>query len=88
MSPKFYWSLWAVFFLSAGVLWLAGIFTLTALIAYGFVAFGLVFTGMMCVLPNVVHAPAERVEKPTPAVRPQPVEPARGVAYARARQAF
>jgi hypothetical protein len=65
MSPKFYWFLWVLFFASAGILWLGGVFTLTTLIVYGFVSFGLVFTGMMCVLPNVVSQPVQkRVAKP------------------------
>jgi hypothetical protein len=75
MSPRFYWSLWVFYFVSAGILWLAGIFTLTTLIVYGFTAFGLVFTGMMCVLPNVVsHPAAETAEQP---VRRKAVQPAR-----------
>jgi hypothetical protein len=64
MSSKFYWFLWAAFFLSAGVLWLGGAFTLTTLVVYGFIAFGLVFTGMMCVLPNVVSHPTNKAAKP------------------------
>lgn len=74
MSPRFYWSLWVLFFVSAGILWLAGVFTLMTLIVYGFIAFGLVFTGMMCVLPDVVSHPAEKVEKerrPKPAAMPK-----------------
>ena len=71
MSPRFYWFLWVIFFVSSVVLSLAGAFTLTTLIAYGFLAFGLVFTGMMCVLPNVASHPAEKVvkqRKPKPAL--------------------
>jgi hypothetical protein len=64
MLPRSYGFLWVLFFASAAALWLGGAFTLTALIAYGFIAFGLVFTGMMCVLPNVVSQPAHKEAKP------------------------
>jgi hypothetical protein len=61
MSPKFFYSLWVLFFVSAAVLWLADVFTLLTLVVFGFIAFGLVFTGMMCVLPSAVsHPPAKR----------------------------
>ena len=68
MSPRFYWFLWVVYFVSVGVLWLGGAFTLTTLIVYGFLAFGLTFTGMMCVLPNVVsHPTVKKAKTPRPA---------------------
>lgn len=54
MSPRFYQMLWIITGVSAGVLWLAGMFTMMAVVVYGFIAFGLTFTGMMCVLPGVV----------------------------------
>jgi len=72
MSPKFYAFLWIVFAISAGVLWLAGVFTLTTIVVYGFIAFGLVFTGMMCVLPGVVSHPPVAKPKTKPATRVQP----------------
>ena len=61
MTPKFYSFLWIVFAVSAGIIWLAGVFTLTTVVVYGFISFGLVFTGMMCVLPGAVsHPPVKR----------------------------
>ena len=54
MSPKFYSYLWAIFFAAAAVIWVSGFFTLLTLVVFGFTAFGLVFLGMMCVLPGVV----------------------------------
>ena len=57
MSPKFYTYLWIAFFSAAIVVFLGGAFTMFAGVVFGFVAFGLVFTGMMCVLPaQVAHA--------------------------------
>ena len=47
-----------LFAVSAGVLMLAGMFTLMTTVVYGFIAFGLVFVGMMCVLPGQVADPA------------------------------
>ena len=76
MSPRFYWFLWVVYFVSVGVLWLGGAFTLTTLIVYGFLAFGLTFTGMMCVLPNVVsHPPLKKAKTPRPAPVTRAAEP-------------
>lgn len=63
MSPKFYGSLWIVFAASAGVLWLANFFTLLTLVVFGFIAFGLVFAGMICVLPGTVSHPTANKEK-------------------------
>jgi hypothetical protein len=66
MTPKFFAFLWILFFASAGVLWLADVFTLTTLIVFGFTAFGLVFTGMMCVLPGMVAHPAKSAKVTVP----------------------
>jgi len=57
MSPKFYGFLWAIYFMAAAILWLAGVFTLLTAVVFGFTAFGLVFIGMMCVLPGAVSHP-------------------------------
>ena len=54
MSPKFYTYLWIAFFAAAIVVFIAGAFTMFAGVVFGFVAFGLIFTGMMCVLPAQV----------------------------------
>ena len=60
MLIKTYWSLCVVFALSAGILLLGGVFTMFVAVLYGFIAFGLVFAGMMCVPPGVVAHPAIR----------------------------
>lgn len=59
MSPRFYSFLWAIYFVAAAVLWLAGVFTMLTTVVFGFVAFGFVFMGMMCVLPGAVSHPHE-----------------------------
>lgn len=68
MSPKFYGFLWMLFTVSAGVLWLGGVFTMLTAVVFGFIAFGLIFTGMMCVLPGTVshHSPAGVAPEPQP----------------------
>ena len=73
MTPKFYSFLWIVFAVSAGIIWLAGVFTLTTVVVYGFISFGLVFAGMMCVLPGVVSHPtvAKTKTKPVRPAQPQ-----------------
>ena len=57
MSPKFYTYLWIAFFAGWIVVFLAGAFTMLAGVVFGFVAFGLIFAGMMCVLPAQVAHP-------------------------------
>lgn len=57
MSPKFYSFLWVIYFVAATALWLAGAFTMLTTVVFGFVAFGFVFIGMMCVLPGAVSHP-------------------------------
>ncbi|MBS1796795.1 MAG: hypothetical protein JSS81_23395 [Acidobacteria bacterium] len=62
MLTKIYSMLWATVVVIAAILLITGNFTMITLIALGFAAFGLVFMGMMCVLPlSVGHhaAPAE-----------------------------
>jgi hypothetical protein len=74
MSPRFYSYLWTVFFLMAGIMWLMGTLSMIAVVVLGFVAFGLVFTGMMCVLPSAVShpAPAKKVAQRKEAVKASP----------------
>ena len=57
MSPKTYWFLWILVVVGAGILWLAGMMTMLAVVVFGFIAFGMTFMGMMCVLPAVVSHP-------------------------------
>jgi len=57
MSPKFYSFLWVLYFVAVAALWLAGVFTLLTTVVFGFIAFGFVFMGMMCVLPGAVSHP-------------------------------
>lgn len=63
MSPKSYSFLWELYFVSAGVMWLGGVLTMLAVVVFGFVGFGLVFMGMMCVLPGTVSQPAPKKPK-------------------------
>ena len=62
----------SVFAVSAGVLLLAGVFTMLTAVVFGFVAFGLVFVGMMCVLPGQVAHPTTEAAK-APAEYKQPL---------------
>jgi hypothetical protein len=63
MTPKFYSFLWALFAVAVGVFWFGGAMSMFAVTVFGFVSFGLVFVGMMCVLPGVVGHHHETVEK-------------------------
>ena len=71
MSPRFYSSLWAAFALVAAILWVGGVMSIFIGVVFGFLAFGLVFTGMICVLPGTVsHPPVQKAEKkPGPAAK-------------------
>ena len=71
MSPRFYSFLWMVFAVAAGVLWLGNVFTMMTAVVLGFIAFGLIFTGMMCVLPSMAHyEKAPKVESTDPKAEP------------------
>ena len=64
MSPRTYARLWIAYFALAGLIWLSGLMSLVATVAFGIVAFGLVFMGMMCVLPTAESHPAAELQKP------------------------
>jgi hypothetical protein len=72
MFVKIYYTMWAAFLLGAGVLFLTGNFDLTAMVVSGFISFGLVFMGMMCVLPSLVGHHAEK-QTAVPVRKTQPV---------------
>lgn len=63
MSPRSYGYLWIVFAVSAGLLWLFGAMSMVVVVACGFVAFGFIFAGMMCVLPGVVAHPPQNEDR-------------------------
>ena len=60
MSPKTYGFLWILVIAAAGIIWLAGVFTLLTAVVFGFIAFGMTFMGMMCVLPGAVSHPTPK----------------------------
>lgn len=60
MLVKIYWSICVVFAISAGILLSGGAFTMFLAVVFGFIAFGLIFAGMMCVLPGAVAHPTIR----------------------------
>lgn len=71
MSPKLYSLIWTAFGVVGAIMWLGGVFSLFIGVVFGFIAFGLVFMGMMCVLPGTVSHPmpaqAKRVVEKAPA---------------------
>ena len=68
MSVKAYLYTWGIFLLAALVLFLTGNFTMMASVVFGFMAFGLVFMGMMNVLPLAVSHPSvpKPIQEPNP----------------------
>lgn len=90
MSPKFYVSLWVLSVAAAVVTFLAGAMTMFALVVFGFLAFGLVFIGMMCVLPSSVAHQHELEHTVEPKAVTKPVKselPARAPALATLKSA-
>lgn len=54
MFARIYAGLWAAFLLLVLLLFVTGNLTNTVSVSLGFVCFGLIFMGMMCVLPTTV----------------------------------
>ena len=52
---KIYIALWFLYFLVLAVYYVLAGVTPTALVVFGFLSFGLVFMGIMGVLPTAVH---------------------------------
>jgi hypothetical protein len=78
---KAYWTIWIMFLAAAALLFAAGLMGGLMLTAFGFIAFGLVFAGMICVLPTTLaHLPAEHSEvAPTLTLDEERKAPAFGV---------
>ena len=59
---KIYWTLWTIIAILAVLLFVTGNFTMLTLVAFGFVSFGMIFMGMISVLPSTVghHAPPKK----------------------------
>jgi hypothetical protein len=67
---KVYFTIWGLVGATAAVFFLTGNMTMLTLVVFGFVAFGLVFMGMMGVLPILVTQPEpESVELSSKAPR-------------------
>ena len=58
MLVKMYWTVWAVTAFAAAMFYVTGNFTPVVGITFGFVAFGVVFMGMIGVLPSMASHPA------------------------------
>jgi predicted membrane protein len=70
MFQRIYASVWLIFAFALIALFLAGNLSMFAIVFMGFVALGLVFVGMMCLLPSIVAhpreaRPAQRSTEPT-----------------------
>lgn len=65
MLTKVYLSTWLVIAAAFAVFFLTGNMTMFVLVVFGFIAFGMVFMGMMGVLPTIVgpHATPARSKK-------------------------
>ena len=54
MFVKLYWTMWAMLLFAAAMFFLLGSMTMPTVVVFGFLCAGLVFMGMMCVLPSRV----------------------------------
>lgn len=81
MLVKIYWSAWALCAVASILLFVTGNFTMLTSVALGFIWFGLIFMGMMSVLPAAMAHPAEmKPAKPQPTLQTKKSEaPAKGI---------
>ena len=65
MFAKIYWYTWLIIGAFAGLMYVTGNLSTPAIVAFGFIAFGMTFAGMMNVLPYVIThtAPASPLAK-------------------------
>ena len=52
MVERIYISFWGIYFIAVALVLAMGLLNGTALVAFGFVMFGLIFMGMIAVLPH------------------------------------
>ena len=78
---KIYGMLWAMVAIIALLLLITGNFTLTTLVVLGFVVFGMIFMGMISVLPSTVAHPAPATIEPE--VKPVKVKEDKRVFHAK-----
>lgn len=64
MVVKIYAMIWALVLVSALGFYAAGEFTALTGIAYGFIFFGLIFMGMLAILPSTFHNEHHSKSKP------------------------
>ena len=55
---KLYWSIWSAFAVIALGVYLSGGFSMMTAVVFGFICFGMIFMGMIGVLPTMVAHPA------------------------------
>ena len=77
MAKKIYTVIWALYFALAALFFVTGNLTMMTGIVFGFFAFGIIYFGMMSVLPSTVGHNAPREEPkpaPAPAVAAKPAK--------------
>jgi hypothetical protein len=72
MLTKIYAALWIIIAFTAGLLYLTGYFSMPTAVVFGFIVFGMIFMGMMCVLPSTVGHP-RLVRHVVPTTQPQKI---------------
>lgn len=55
MMTKIYFLLWALYLIVMAAFYFTGNTTPTSIVVFGFISFGMVFMGIMGVLPTSIH---------------------------------
>ena len=82
MLVKAYWAICGLFVLAGILLLVTGNFTMMVSVVMGFIAFGLIFMGMISVLPVMVShpSPPKPLKAESVAIQPMKETPARAFA--------
>jgi hypothetical protein len=74
MLTKVYLYTWLVLGAAFLLLFVAGSMNLNSLVIFGFIAFGMIFIGMIAVLPFIASHPTEKTAPEASRVLPEPVK--------------
>jgi hypothetical protein len=74
MLTKVYLYTWLVLTAAFLLLYLAGSMTMNTIVIFGFIAFGMIFIGMIAVLPFMASHPTEKTAPEPSRVLPKPVK--------------
>jgi hypothetical protein len=74
MLTKVYLYTWLVIIAAWLLLFLAGSMTMNTIVIFGFIAFGMIFIGMIAVLPFMASHPTKKFAPEASRILPEPVK--------------